>query len=43
MNASVTVQVREVPDVLLAPIQTVYAVQGRKFCLVQRGDELGDS
>ena len=38
MNASVTVQVREVPDVLLAPIQTVYAVQGRAFCLVQQGD-----
>ena len=39
MNAAVTVQVRDVPDVLLAPIQTVYAVQGRKFCLVQQGDD----
>lgn len=39
MNAAVTVQVREVPDVLIAPIQTVYAVQGRKFCLVQNGDQ----
>ncbi len=39
MNAAVTVQVREVPDVLLAPIQAVYAVQGRKFCLVQNGDD----
>jgi len=38
MNAAVTVQVREVPDVLMAPIQTVYAVQGRKFCLVKNGE-----
>ena len=38
MNAAVTVQVREVPDVMLAPIQTIYAVQGRKFCLVKQGD-----
>ena len=39
MNAAVTVQVREELDELLAPIQTVYAVQGRKFCLVQNGDQ----
>ena len=39
MNAAVTVQVREEPDALLAPIQTVYAVQGHKFCLVKQGEE----
>ena len=39
MNAAVTVQVREELDELLAPIQTVYAVQGRKFCLIQNGDQ----
>lgn len=39
MNAAVTVQVREELDELLAPIQTVYAVQGRKFCLVQNGED----
>jgi len=39
MNAAVTVQVREEPDVLLAPIQTVYAMQGRKFCLVKQADD----
>lgn len=39
MNAAVTVQVREAPDVLLAPIQTVYAVQERKFCLVKQGED----
>ena len=39
MNAAVTVQVREAIDVLLAPIQTVYAVQGHKFCLVQQGED----
>ena len=39
MNAAVTVQVREELDELLAPIQTVYAVQGRKFCLVQNGEQ----
>ena len=39
MNAAVTVQVREELDKLLAPIQAVYAVQGRKFCLVQNGEQ----
>lgn len=39
MNAAVTVQVREESDVLMAPIQTVYAVQDKKFCLVQSGEE----
>ena len=38
MNAAVTVQVREESDVLMAPIQTVYAVQDKKFCLVQNGE-----
>ena len=35
MNASVTVQVRYEKDVLTAPIQTVYGVQDRHFCLVK--------
>jgi multidrug resistance efflux pump len=39
MNAAVTVQVREESDVLMAPIQTVYAVQDKKFCLVKVGDD----
>jgi len=39
MNSSVTIQVQYEPDVLLAPIQTVYAVQGKKYCLVRKGEE----
>ena len=39
MNASVTIQVQYEPDVLLAPIQTVYSVQDQQFCLVRNGDQ----
>jgi hypothetical protein len=38
MNAAVTIEVQYESDVLKAPIQTVYAVQDKKFCLVKRGD-----
>ncbi|MEM9940149.1 MAG: HlyD family efflux transporter periplasmic adaptor subunit [Planctomycetota bacterium] len=39
MNASVTIQVQYESDVLMAPIQTVYAVQGRHFCLAKAGED----
>ena len=39
MNASVTIQVQYEPDVLLAPIQTIYAVQDRQFCLLRKGEQ----
>lgn len=38
MNASVTIQVQYEPDVLLAPIQTIYSVQEKQFCLARKGD-----
>jgi multidrug resistance efflux pump len=38
MNASVSIQSRFEKDTLLAPLQTVYSVQGRSFCLVKNGD-----
>ena len=38
MNAAVTIETQYEPDVLMAPIQSVYAVQDKKFCLVKRGD-----
>ncbi|MEL7497992.1 MAG: HlyD family efflux transporter periplasmic adaptor subunit [Planctomycetota bacterium] len=38
MNASVTIQVQYEPDVLTAPIQAVYAVQSKKYCLLKTGD-----
>ena len=38
MNASVSIQSRFEKDKLLAPLQTVYSVQGRSFCLVKNGD-----
>ena len=38
MNASVNIQVRYDQDVTLAPIQTVYAVGDRQFCLVKKGE-----
>lgn len=38
MNSSVTIQVQYEPEVLLAPIQTVYAVQDKQFCLVRKGE-----
>ena len=39
MNASVTIQVKYLPEALLAPIQTVYSVQDRQFCLAKVGDK----
>ena len=39
MNASVTIQVQYEPDVLLAPIQTIYAVQDKQFCLLRKGED----
>ncbi len=38
MNASVSIQVQYEPDVLLAPIQAIYAVQDKQFCLLRSGD-----
>lgn len=39
MNASVTIQVNYIADALLAPIQTIYGVADRHFCLARNGDE----
>ncbi len=39
MNASVTIQVQYEPDVLLAPIQTIYSVQEQQFCLIRDGKQ----
>ena len=39
MNASVNIQVRYERDAVLAPIQTVYAVQDQQFCLVKKGEK----
>lgn len=39
MNASVSIQSRLEPDALQAPLQTVYSVQDRSFCLVKNGDD----
>ena len=38
MNSSVTIQVQYEPDVLLAPVQTIYSVQDKQFCLVRNGE-----
>ena len=38
MNAAVTIQVRHEEDVVKTPIQTVYAVQDRYYCLVRQGE-----
>jgi multidrug resistance efflux pump len=39
MNASCSIQVQFQQDVLKAPIQTVYAVGNRQFCLVKKGPD----
>jgi uncharacterized membrane protein YgcG len=39
MNASVTIQVQYEPEVLLAPIQCVYSVQDKQFCLAKEDGE----
>ncbi len=38
MNAAVTIEVRYESDAVQAPIQTIYAVQDRHFCLVKTGE-----
>lgn len=38
MNASVSIQSRLRENALQAPLQTVYSVQGRNFCLVKNGE-----
>ncbi|MEM7453620.1 MAG: HlyD family efflux transporter periplasmic adaptor subunit [Planctomycetota bacterium] len=38
MNASVNIQVQYEPSGLLAPIQTIYTVQDRSFCLARTAD-----
>lgn len=39
MNAAVTIQVRFEQDAVQAPLQTIYAVQDKQFCLVKKGDD----
>lgn len=39
MNASVSIQSRFEEDVLQVPLQTVYSVQKKSFCLVKNGDQ----
>ena len=39
MNASVSIQSRFEKDVLQVPLQTVYSVQKKSFCLVKKGDQ----
>jgi multidrug resistance efflux pump len=38
MNSSVAIQVQYEDDALLAPLQTIYGVQDRQFCLAKRGE-----
>ena len=39
MNASVTIQVQYEPEVLIAPIQCVYSVQDKQFCLAKMDEQ----
>ena len=39
MNASVSIQSRHQTDAIMAPLQTVYSIQDRSFCLVKNGDD----
>ena len=39
MNASVSIQSRHQKEAIMAPLQTVYSVQDRSFCLVKNGDD----
>lgn len=39
MNAAVAIEVRYEKDAMYLPIQAVYAVQNRHFCLMRKGDE----
>lgn len=39
MNASVSIQTNYEKEALLAPLQTIYGVQDRQFCLAVVGDE----
>ena len=38
MNAAVTIEVRHEADAIKAPIQSIYAVQDRHYCLLKKGD-----
>ena len=42
MNSAVNIQVRYEQDAIKTPIQTVYAVGDRYFCLINTGDEEND-
>ena len=39
MNASCSIQVEYQPDVLRAPVQTVYSSGDKNFCLVKKGED----
>jgi len=39
MNASCSIQTQSQDDALIAPIQTIYGVQDRHFCLVSQGND----
>ena len=39
MNASVSIQSRYQTEAIMAPLQTVYSIQDRSFCLVKNGDD----
>ena len=39
---TVTIQVRYEPDALMAPLQTIFAVQDKQFCLVKTGPDPKD-
>ena len=43
MNAAVTIEVRYEKDAIKAPIQTVYAVQDRHFCLIKHDEEVWET
>jgi multidrug resistance efflux pump len=38
MNASVSIQTQYADNALIAPIQTVYGMQGKQFCLIKKGE-----
>jgi multidrug resistance efflux pump len=38
MNASVSIQTKYKADALIAPIQTIYGVQDKQYCLVKKGE-----
>jgi HlyD family secretion protein len=38
MNASVSIQTKYKKDALIAPVQSVYGVQGKQYCLIKKGE-----